>query len=283
MSKKVSSPSFCYIAPTDYLKWYCANRPIHLTLAHLVEDNAYRDFYTKESDNGSYIIMDNSCYEFKRPLPAEELIGFGQQIQANAIVLPDYIFEPAEKTILEAKRTAPTLKAAGFDTFFVPQSETGNQEDWIDAYTWAANSNLVDIIGISILGVPNALPNINPAYARVVMMQILIDRGLFNPNKHHHFLGLNAGPALEIPSLLRMGVLDSVDSSGPIWSAITGHRYTIEADSLQTVSKIKMPVQFDLPHTKDADTVARIIHNMVETDCLFTNYDRQQKVWYAQE
>ena len=135
---------------------------------------------------------------------------------------------------------------------------------------------------MSILGIPNAIPHIDPAFARVVMSQRLIDANLFNGEKHHHYLGLNAGPGLEIPSLLRMKTLDSIDSSGPVWAAILGHQYTTDADSLQSVSKLKMPVNFDHPWTKDKATQTRIEHNILMTNDLFENVEAKD-VWYAQE
>ena len=48
-----------------------------------------------------------------------------------------------------------------------------------------------------------------------------------------------------------MNALDTIDSSGPVWAAITGHEYSIDTDSLQAVSKIKMPVDFDYPYSKN--------------------------------
>ncbi|MNC07920.1 hypothetical protein D3C75_554850 [compost metagenome] len=115
-------------------------------------------------------------------------------------------------------------------------------------------------------------------------MQYLVDNHLFDEDKHHHFLGLNAGPALEIPSLLRMGVLDTIDSSGPVWAAINGHAYTYDADSYQSVRKITNPVDFFLPLSKDLKTRERIEYNVRLTDDLFdpTVYN-QSAPWYAEE
>ncbi|MNN41404.1 hypothetical protein D3C81_1555220 [compost metagenome] len=176
------------------------------------------------------------------------------------------------------------FKDAGFKTFFVPQSKTGDREDWVDAYLWASHNELIDIIGISILGVPNAWNNIDPAFARVVAMQHLLDIGEFAEHKHHHFLGLNAGPALEIPSLLRMGVLDTVDSSGPVWAGIQSHAYTREADSYQSVKKLTSPVEFFMPMTKDKRTIKRVLRNVMLTDELFDPAVYAASApWYAEE
>lgn len=286
------SPQFCAIAPINFSP-LVSGRKAHLVLAHLIDvDHAktpiqrdYAECYTKfiqdEAAAGAFVMMDNSAYELKKPYAPEKLMELAKLCGAHAIVLPDYPFCHSSKTIAAAQQFAPIFKENGFKTFFVPQSEKGEDQDWINAYEWAANSDLVDIIGISILGVPVAMPAIDPAFARVVMMQRLIDKGIFNPDKHHHFLGLNAGPGLEIPSLLRMGVLDTIDSSGPVWAGIQGHRYTPDADSLQQVRKLTSPVDFYMHYAKDERTIERILHNVKLTDDLFQV--KAVEKWYAEE
>lgn len=291
----VDKPQFCAIAPISFSE-LVNDRSSHLVLAHLIdrdhqktdEQRAASDVYTafikSESEKGAFVMMDNSAYELKEPYAPEKLIELAKKCGAHAIVLPDYPFQPADKTIEAAEKFAPLFKAAGFKTFFVPQSKTGDREDWVDAYLWAAHNDLIDIIGISILGVPNAWNNIDPAFARVVAMQHLLDIGEFAEDKHHHFLGLNAGPALEIPSLLRMGVLDTVDSSGPVWAGIQTHAYTREADSYQTVKKLTSPVDFFMPMTKDSRTIKRVLRNVMLTDELFDPAVYAASApWYAEE
>ena len=276
-------PEFCIITPVSYLK-YALWSTSHLVLAHLVdEDDAYADFYRLRKLDGDFIMMDNSAYELMEPYSPEKLVELGQKCGADAIVLPDYPFQPSAITIKAAADLIPQLKDAGFKTFFVPQSEPGDLNDWINGYNWAANNPDIDIIGMSILGVPNAMPNIHYAYSRVVMTQKLIDNNYFNFDKHHHYLGLNAGPGLEVPSLLKMGALDSIDSSGPVWAAILGHQYSVDTDSLQASSKLKLPVDFHISASKDEDTHARIVTNLTLTLDLFEEGNGANKAWYAQE
>jgi hypothetical protein len=276
------NPEFCFITPTAYLNQFAAQTKRHLVLAHLVErDEAYREFYRKRATYGDYIMMDNSAYELLEPFSPDKLLSLAGQCGASAIVLPDYPFQPAEKTVEAAEKFAPIFRCAGYHSFFVPQSKRGDLADWLAAYEYATNNPLIDIIGMSILGIPNALPHIDPAYARVVMTQVLQD-GIMFADKPHHYLGLNSGPNLEIPSLLRMDALTSIDSSGPVWAGILGHSYTTEADSYQMVSKLKLPVNFDLPLTKDKATLDRIQNNVDMTKALFTQTNNNA-VWYAHE
>lgn len=265
-----TKPAFCVIAPTPYLQHYATQSPRHLVLAHLVaKDPVYAAFYRKQSALGDFIIMDNGAFELGESYPPDRLISLGQMCGADALVLPDYPFQPSDVTVKAAEEWAATIKDAGFYTMFVPQGETGDLDGWIRSYVWAGHNGDIDIIGMSILGIPNALPHIPVPYARVVMTQILQTQGLFNFNKYHHYLGLNSGPALEIPPLLKMNALNSLDSSGPVWMAILGHEYTRNADSYMLVSKVKKEVEFNFPFIKDMPTHRRIQTNIDLTLELF--------------
>jgi len=266
MLSRNEDPKFCIITPTSYLDKFASQSSMHLVLAHLVDtDEQYADFYASRQE---FKIMDNGAFELGESYNPEKLIDLGHKCKADAIVLPDYPFQHYEKTIEAALTLGPVVKDAGFKSMYVPQGEVDKTEDWISSYLFAAKNPLVDIIGMSILGIPNALPHIPAAYARVVMTQLLQDRHVFDYDKYHHYLGLNAGAALEIPPLVEMNALDSCDSSNPVWMAILGHEYTENSDSFLSTKKIHMPVQFDYQLSRDKETLRRIQHNIDMTHSL---------------
>lgn len=260
-------PQFCIITPTPYLVEYASQSSMHLVLAHLVDtDPVYSDFYENRPE---FKIMDNGAFELGESYDPDSLLRLAEQCEADAIVLPDYPFQHQSKTIEAAQKLIPILEAEAFDTFFCPQAEEGDLDGWIEAYVWASENDQIDMIGMSILAIPNALPHIPKAYARVVMTQLLIDRGIFNFDKYHHYLGLNAGPNLEIPALINMGALDSCDSSGPVWAGICGQAYSPMSDSYQLTSKIKKHVDFNYPMIKDRMVRSAIQYNIDLTLELF--------------
>jgi len=261
-------PAFCIIAPTAYLDAYSGMSGTHLVLAHLVDtDVAYCNYYAQRSKAGDRIIMDNGAFELGQSYDPSKLIDLGKACGAHMLVLPDYPDASMEKTKAAAEKYAPVFRSCSFQTMYVPHAEIGNWDDWISSYIWAKYNPQIDAIGMSILNIPNALPHIDPAFVRVVATAMLGDH--FAKNKYHHYLGLNAGPALEIPSLLRMGVLNSCDSSGPVWAGICGHEYSQSCDSYQAVKKIKKHVDFAYPMTKDQATKTRIFNNIILTLGLF--------------
>lgn len=258
----INTPQFCFITPTCLLEQYASQSSKHLCLAHLVDkDEVYAAFYNKMRMRGDYIIMDNSAFELEVPYSADKLLGLAEKCGANAIVLPDYPFRESIYTINMALKWGEIFKNKGFETVFVPQSLTGHITDWLRAYDFASTSPVVDIIGMSILGVPNAIPNIDRSFARVVMTALLQNQQRFS-TKRHHYLGLNSGPGLELPSLIKMGALWSCDSSNPVWMAMLGHEYTTNTDSYLPVKKCTFPVDFDYDEKIDAHTHKLIQHNI---------------------
>lgn len=262
-------PSFCYITPIEYLT-YTQYSNTHLVLAHMVhEDPDYAEFYRTRSASGDFLIMDNSAFELGESFPPEALLELAERCGAHAIVLPDYPGKHSSHTIQAAEKYIPLFKSHGYACMFVPQSETGDIDDWLKCYEYASNHPDIDIIGMSILGIPNAFQHVHVGYARVVATQVLMEHNLFNHTKHHHYLGLNSGPGLEIPSLLKMGALDTIDSSGPVWAGITGHRYCSNTDSLMTTSKVHMPVNFFQEWTNKKCVHDNIMYNITMTQNLF--------------
>lgn len=235
---QLHKPSFCVITPIAYLEEYATQSHTHLVLAHLVDRYPeYAEFYRAMSDRGDFVICDNGAFELGQSYDPTKLIDLGHRCGANAIVLPDYPGQSSDLSIDAAIEWIPRIRDEGFKTMFVPQSAKGDIVDWIECYEWAANHAYIDIIGMSILGVPNALPHIPRSYARVVMTELLLDRNEFNLDKHHHYLGLNAGPNVEIPALLSMKALTTCDSSNPIWTGLNGFKYNVTSSDFCPVDK----------------------------------------------
>lgn len=247
MLQRPEKPSFCIIAPTAFLEPHAARSHTHLVLAHIVaQDPVYADFYLKMKRRGDRVILDNGAFELGESYSPEKLMELGYRCGADTLVLPDYPGQLSHLTIDAANKWAPRFKSERFNTMFVPQGKVGDLEAWISSYQWGCDNPNIDMIGMSILNIPNALPHIPPAYARVVMVQLLKERKILSTTKYHHFLGLNAGPNIELPALIRMEVLDSCDSSNPVWCGVNGIRYDFKAFDCMTYKKSQLPsVRFD--------------------------------------
>lgn len=282
-SKRKESMNFCHISPTPHLADFVEGRPFHLTLAHLVEvDDNYTKFYVDQKQKHNCVnILDNSAFEmYKQGRPmyqSSKLIEMGKKINADYIVMSDYPGEESTKTIEAAKVLAPQFKSHGFGTFFVPQSQVGDWRDLIYAFAWAAESpELVDYIGVSILGVPNAFGvekgnKLQRFLARWKFMDILKKNGVLDKIKQNgqkiHFLGMVDGPN-EIELMSDFGqYIDTWDSSAAVWLGLSGGRLFDNSPTGLINGKYEVEVDFDF-QTQDQDKIEKAKQNIQYIDKL---------------
>ena len=268
--------NFCQIAPTAHLNDFCLDNEVDLILAHLVEsDEDYTQWY---KDHNAFKILDNSAFEmYKQGRPMydpDKLLEMGKRVGADVIVMSDYPGQPAQVTIDAAERLGPIFHEAGFKTFFVPQSEVGDMEDYLRAWEYAVNSPNVDFIGVSILGVPNAFGNIEKDnklqrfLSRWRLMKNLDAEGILGcameEGKKIHFLGALDGWPGEVELLKPYhNNIFSWDSSGAVWLGLSGGMEYDNSPSQQILGKYEVEVDFNFK----TDDKCRIdaAHNNVET------------------
>jgi hypothetical protein len=220
---------FCHISPPAFAEYAAKESGLHLTLAHLIEEQG--DAYCTTFQDGRDIIMDNSAFEMYkagRPMyPSDKLLEMADQINADYIVLSDYPGEPGQKTIDAAKELGPIFKKAGYKTFFVPQSEVGDFDDYLETFKWALEQDWIDLIGVSILGVPNAYGvekdnKLQRFLSRWKMMNTLEDEGIldYQHKDKLHFLGMVDGPN-EIDLVRDFHYyINSWDTSAAVWAGM---------------------------------------------------------------
>lgn len=280
--------NFCHISPTPHLDDFVQNRPVHLTLAHLIEvDPDYTQFYVDEkAKNPSMInIMDNSAFEMykqgREMYPSNKLLEMGRAIQADYIVMSDYPGEHSTKTIEAAVRLAPQFHTAGFKTFFVPQSKVGDREDLISCYEWAADHpQFVDYIGVSILGVPNAYGvekdnKLQRFLSRWKFMNTLLDLGVLDKIKKNgqkiHFLGMVDGPnEIQLCKDFK-GYIDTWDSSAAIWLGLHAGEMFDTSPTGRIGGKYEAEVHFDFC-TEDPEKLTRAKYNIFTIDRMCNKY-----------
>lgn len=263
--------NFCHISPTPYLKEFTGTNGAHLLLAHLVEEDPRYTEYYANLDDGKLKIMDNSAFEmFKQGRPmydSDKLIEMGKRCKADVIVMSDYPKEAWTKTRDAAIRMSSELKGAGFQTFYVPQSELADIEGVTQSFEWALTSqDKVDLIGMSILTCPIAF-NVNEskhgdgkrndAYklqrflSRWRMFSHLKERGLLGPHawKRFHCLGMTDGPN-EIRLLQDAGFAEYIyswDSSAAVWAGLNRVPFDGSPSGLQN-GKLESEVDFNHDH-----------------------------------
>jgi len=274
----MSTIDFCHISPTAYLAPFTRTNGAHLVLAHLVEsDKAYREFYAN-LDDGKFKIMDNSAFEMYKQgrdmYPTDKLIEMGKACKADMIVMSDYPNQPSNVTIEAAEETAYDIRQAGFQTFFVPQSQIGNLDDYLTGMEWALASDDVDRIGLSILGCPNAYGvekdnKLQRYMSRYAILNEMARRDMLTTDVRNkfHCLGMVDGPN-EI-DLLRPfhQFIASWDSSAAIWAGINGICFDNSPTGLID-GKFEAEVDFAYKKGLTVDQITAILYNIGYIDNL---------------
>jgi len=250
---------FGYIAPVEYLDLIPEDADFHLILAHLLKDKQYAAYYREKADRGDTIICDNGAFEFKRsldPEPLMELIA-DSGVKPTYVVAPDYPFEPWSVTYDSCINFIRMTAKEDYKIMAVPQSETGNWKGWLECYKRLAELPLVDVIGMSILGMPNAFCELTGtkdiATNRIFATAYMIENGLINTSVQHHYLGLGDGPR-ELIVQRALGVMDTNDSSSPFWHAINGVLLDDSATGLIS-GKSKIEVDFHIERSKKKHSI----------------------------
>lgn len=276
---------FCHIAPTPHLN-LTDGRPVHLVLAHLIEEDPdYINYYLEQKEKyNCKLIMDNSAFEMykqgKDMYDPRKLIDMGERIKADYIVLSDYPGEEAMQTIEAALTLAPVIRDAGFKTFFVPQGEKGNVSDLLYAFKFAAeHPDLIDYVGVSILSAPLAYDvesgnKLQRFVSRLRLMYELHSTPWLNTIKHHgtkiHMLGMLDGPNEIMYMEPFYKYIDTWDSSAAVWLGLNGQKFDGTPTGRRD-GKFELEVDFDFK-TEDNMNVKLAQENMEYIDKMVLSY-----------
>jgi len=267
-----SKVAFGYIAPFAYLHKVPKDESFHLILAHLLGSKKYVNYYNKRREMGDYILLDNSAFEFKRPIEADEMLSMIKQsgINANCLVAPDYPFQPGIKTIKSAEKFVKQLRDKGldYDVMAVPQSEKGDWKGWLDCYRELTQIDGITHIGMSCLGTVNAFQSVTQTtdvmVNRLLASITLLQKDYIDVNIWHHYLG--AGNINEIIIQRELGIINSMDTSSPIWCGVNELCYGDDFVGFNK-NQEKIPVNFELQKIKERQTAKRI------NSCINDNID----------
>lgn len=201
-----------FIAPIQNLE-LAQRGTMHMALTHLVLQNAaYRNFYRNET---MYKILDNGAFEGELNSMQQVLLA-ADSIQANEIVLPDYLFD-WKKTVQSAKTSIQRLKSLGilkrFKLMAVPQ---GNDEDtWWNCMHELSELEEVDVIGLSKLSCPVCM-KLSITKSRNLIINEMTAKNLWNNNKEYHLLGGSHELIDQIYYCNHEPRIRSIDTSVPI-------------------------------------------------------------------
>ena len=256
---------FGYISPINYLHLIPEHQTFHLILSYHLKNPTYLAYYKKKQERGDIIICDNMAFELKKSIPGKELIQLIDEsgLIPTYVVAPDYPFQEWQVTMESTLAFIEEVKDKPYKVMAVPQSRKGDVQGWTTCYDLMVANPDIHVIGMSILGIPNAFCEMTGtsdiAFNRIFATKYLLDRKSNHPYKWHHYLGLGGGPR-EILIQRQLGLMDSNDSSSPFWH---GYLDTKFDDSLWGLKGGKSSIEVDF-HAPYMESSAKTIQYNID-------------------
>ena len=118
------------ITPTPLLEDYASLvDSYHLVLAHHVHKSAkYAEYYRRKSEEGHFVILDNSAHELGEAPETRLLVEAAKQVKASEIALPDRVFF-GDDTLRESQEAIEIFRKElpGTPTMGIPQGRTPSE------------------------------------------------------------------------------------------------------------------------------------------------------------
>lgn len=217
-----------HIVPVQHLADTVDNQ-YHMCLAHLVDNDEYREHFAKMAKSGRFVLMDNGAAEGAQLQP-EKLLEMYAYINPTEIVLPDTLYEPGS-TIQKSRNFMAKLENRGlldkYRLMAVPQGRSLNE--------WAACARIfVKDTRVNSIGVSKFL-NIgtHDRYVRVKACNILKD--LFTEYGREdievHLLGCDEGPIIVKTIQEEHSFVRGCDSAFAYLQAQAGKVMSLENDN----------------------------------------------------
>jgi hypothetical protein len=215
----MTNPKVATIVPIAHLD-EIKNDDYFMALSYAVDNAEYAKFFRDRSEEGKYVILDNSAVELGEPEPFETYLDKAMEIKASEIMLPD-IFQDGPSTLVEACRCAKLLKPCHkFDLMVIPQVH--DHDEWVDhsksITSWLDNAKSLtrSILPFTRWLKSNLTIGISARYTDMFgnnRSKALLMMPVFDLNVH--FLGCYADPTYEIRPNINYSFIRGVDSSYP--------------------------------------------------------------------
>ncbi len=256
------------IAPTKLIEKYGSQGDFNLALAHLIGPiNELPNEYEKALlATGLPLVLDNGVFEEKKSVPVRELMEKAVHLNAEYVFAPDVLFdrEGTEANIEEAYEILEEIKAdfPECQTKLAAVIQANNADDFLASYLAMTDDSRIDLIGLSILSVPESFKEISGTDDITINRIICLKRLNKLPiHKDSHLLGL--GGSYEDVAFANENCLWVVshDSSSAVWNGVQGKR--IDKTSLKVDGgKTKVHVDFAFDQDLTEEQIKNIEHNI---------------------
>jgi len=257
-----------FIAPTSLIPQYGNQGDFHLALAHLLGpvDEAPNEYEQAVVSSGLPIILDNGLFENKISIPVRELMEKAVHLNATHVFAPDVLFDRAstELNIDEAYEILEEIKKdfPECQTKLAAVVQANNADDFLASYLTMTDDSRIDLIGLSILSVPESFKEISGTDDITINRIICLKRlNKLSVHKNSHLLGLGGSYEDVAYANEHCPFVVSHDSSSAVWNGVQGKQ--INKTSLKVDGgKTKVHVDFNFAEELTEQQTANIEHNI---------------------
>lgn len=135
-----------HILPTDLL-YLIENRPFYMCLANIAsKNNNYLNFYKKQKENGSFILLDNGAAESDQ-MSLDIMWDIIKEINPNEIILND-VMTNREATIEQSTISLDYYKSIGYKGQYMYVAHGINYTDWLKNFEYKRFLSNIHTIGV---------------------------------------------------------------------------------------------------------------------------------------
>jgi hypothetical protein len=214
-------------------------------LPHLADQYPeYGEFFKRYSEEGGYVIMDNSLHELGEAYNHDRLMYWVNEIKPNEFIVPD-VWENAQETINNAidwyhdkfpKET--TLVAV------VQAKDLNEARHCIEAFKITGYEKIAFSYGANYYNDISKHPNkdLGKALGRLQVISSLLKEGTLLPTDRIHLLGCSVPQ--EFSWYKGIDCIETIDTSNPVMAALEGIEYPVSG--LTEKPKANMNNYFDI-------------------------------------
>lgn len=251
-----------FISPTSLIRKYGSQGDFTLALAHLIDNDKVNDYEQAILDISLPIILDNSLFEQGVPEEMRSVIEKGIRIGATHFFAPDYLYQ-RETTEQSVDTTYALMEEMGVvgKIKMAAVVQANNPEDYIESYLKFVDDPRIDLIGLSILSIPESFKEVTKTdNITINRIECLHQLATLPRHKDSHMLG--AGSSYRDVALgSKMDWVVSHDSSSAVWNGVQGKRIST-IDLSVDGGKTEVPVDFGFKEELTEEQESTIQHNI---------------------
>lgn len=251
-----------HIVPTNYLEPLreTFQTKFYMVLAHQVlKDDKYLKFFQERKNEGAFLILDNSAFEFGNAIDDKFLLKAISLISPSEFILPDVLFNK-EKT--KERVNSFLKKNLDEEINFIAVPQGNNIDEWIECYLSLIRNPLIKTIGVGAVYANKEEFKSNTCLqsGRENIFNQLELRKILDESKEYHLLGLGDSGHLEISSLKKRSYIRSVDSSAAFIHGKSGFLFNGKKGYKKNREKINFNQEFSLVNLEKVKHNIRILN-----------------------